>query len=231
MFARLGFTPHVAQNTTNRRSAIDGRTTRHAGYAVSQRIRKRVEEPFGWIKTIGGGRKVRYIGTTTQPGLVQDRSRRLQPHPNHRPRRRHRLTSRPRHPERVRGRPKTESRSVERQAAHRRHRTLKGPNFSTLLEHFVLLVFMRDPKAHFARNGIPEPNINMGGLASIYESAGIAIDNLDLVRKDLTDRGLADGNSWNTVMTANGAWAPRTTDLGNQLLDFVTVIDAEQTAE
>ena len=58
-----GFTPHIAQNTSgNRRSAIDGRTTRHAGHAVSQRIRKRVEEPFGWIKTIGGGRKLRYIG-------------------------------------------------------------------------------------------------------------------------------------------------------------------------
>ena len=58
----LGFTPHVAQNTTNRRSAIDRRTTRHPGYQVSQRIRARVEEPFGWIKTIGGGHKLRYIG-------------------------------------------------------------------------------------------------------------------------------------------------------------------------
>ena len=58
----LGFTPHVAQNNTNRRSAIDGRTTRHAGHVVSQRIRKRVEEPFGWIKTVGAGRKLRYIG-------------------------------------------------------------------------------------------------------------------------------------------------------------------------
>ena len=58
----LGFTPHVAQNTSNRRSAIDGRTTRHGGYAVSQRIRKRVEEPFGWIKTTGASRKLRYIG-------------------------------------------------------------------------------------------------------------------------------------------------------------------------
>ena len=58
----LGFTPHVAQNTNNRRSAIDGRTTRHAGHGVSQRIRKRVEEPFGWIKTVGAGRKLRYIG-------------------------------------------------------------------------------------------------------------------------------------------------------------------------
>ena len=59
---RLGITPHVAPNTTKRRSAIDGRTTRHAGHQISQRIRKRVEEPFGWIKTIGGGRKLRYIG-------------------------------------------------------------------------------------------------------------------------------------------------------------------------
>jgi len=57
-----GFTPHVAQNTTNRRSAVDGRTTRHAGHLVSQRIRKRIEEPFGWIKTVAGGRKLRYLG-------------------------------------------------------------------------------------------------------------------------------------------------------------------------
>jgi transposase len=58
----LGFTPHVAQNTTRQRSAIDGRTTRHAGHEVSMRIRKRIEEPFGWVKTVGGGRKLRYIG-------------------------------------------------------------------------------------------------------------------------------------------------------------------------
>jgi transposase len=58
----LGFTPHVAQNTTRQRSAIDGRTTRHAGHETSMRIRKRIEEPFGWIKTVGGGRKLRYIG-------------------------------------------------------------------------------------------------------------------------------------------------------------------------
>src|SRR5262249_29499424 len=47
-------TPHVAQNTTNRLSAIDGRTIRHCAYEVSQQKRKRVEEPFGWGKTIGG---------------------------------------------------------------------------------------------------------------------------------------------------------------------------------
>jgi len=58
----LGFTPHVAQNNKARRSAIDRRTTRHHGYRVSQRIRKRAEEPFGWIKTVGAGRKLRYIG-------------------------------------------------------------------------------------------------------------------------------------------------------------------------
>jgi transposase len=46
--------PHVAQNISGRRSAIDKRTTRHAGYARSQRIRKRIEEAFGWIKCVGG---------------------------------------------------------------------------------------------------------------------------------------------------------------------------------
>lgn len=55
-------TPHVAQHTSNRRSAIDGRTTRHPGYALSQRVRKRIEEVFGWLKTVGGGRKLRYRG-------------------------------------------------------------------------------------------------------------------------------------------------------------------------
>src|SRR5262249_19178147 len=47
-------TPHVAQNAINRLSAIDRRTTRHCGYEISQQKRKRVEEPFGWGKTIGG---------------------------------------------------------------------------------------------------------------------------------------------------------------------------------
>ncbi|MBV9325487.1 MAG: transposase [Chloroflexi bacterium] len=55
-------TPHVTQNTSGRRSAIDGRTTRHPGYAMSQRIRKRVEEIFGWMKSVGGFRRTRYLG-------------------------------------------------------------------------------------------------------------------------------------------------------------------------
>ena len=56
----LNATSHVAQNTTNRRSAIDRRTTRHPGYAVSQRIRKRIEEGFGWIKEIALQRRARH---------------------------------------------------------------------------------------------------------------------------------------------------------------------------
>jgi transposase len=58
----LGVTPHVAQNTTNRASRIDARTTRHPGYRQSQRTRKRVEEVFGWMKTVGLMRKTRHRG-------------------------------------------------------------------------------------------------------------------------------------------------------------------------
>jgi transposase len=58
----LRATPHIAQHTTGRRSAIDGRTTRHPGYAVSQRKRKLVEQGFGWMKTVGGLRKLRHRG-------------------------------------------------------------------------------------------------------------------------------------------------------------------------
>ena len=54
--------PHVAQNTSGRRSAIDKRTTRHPGYAKSLRIRKRIEEAFGWIKGVGGLRQTKLRG-------------------------------------------------------------------------------------------------------------------------------------------------------------------------
>ena len=59
---QMGITPHVAQSITRRRSAIDGRTTRHPGYALSQRCRKKVEQPFGWMKTVGLLRKLRHRG-------------------------------------------------------------------------------------------------------------------------------------------------------------------------
>ena len=63
----LGITPHVTQNTyetdkAKRRSAIDGRTTRHPGYGVSQKKRKRIEEIFGWLKTIAGLRQSKFRG-------------------------------------------------------------------------------------------------------------------------------------------------------------------------
>ena len=57
-----GVTPHIAQNTSGRSSAIAGCTTRHCGYALSQWLRKRVEEVFGWMKTEGGFRRTRYRG-------------------------------------------------------------------------------------------------------------------------------------------------------------------------
>jgi transposase len=60
---QLEVTPHVAQNTTKRSSRIDERTTRHAGYELSQRKRKRIEEVFGWIKTVGLMRKTRHRGS------------------------------------------------------------------------------------------------------------------------------------------------------------------------
>ena len=58
----MNATPHVAQNTNGRSSAIDGRTTRHAGYTASQRVRKRIEEAFGWIKTVAGQERTKFRG-------------------------------------------------------------------------------------------------------------------------------------------------------------------------
>jgi transposase len=91
---QMGVTPHVAQNTSRRRSAIDGRTTRHPGYVTSQRLRKRVEEIFGWMKTVGGFRQTRYRGldrtglagylVATAYNLVR-LVKLLQPSPDHAP--------------------------------------------------------------------------------------------------------------------------------------------------
>jgi transposase len=62
LLRRMNVTPHVAQNDTHRSSALDGRTTRHPGYQVSQRKRKRVEQSFGWMKIIGLLKKVKLRG-------------------------------------------------------------------------------------------------------------------------------------------------------------------------
>jgi transposase len=63
-----GFTPHVAEKA--KRSALDGRTTRHLGYAISQRARKKIEEVFGWLKTVAGLQKVKHRGTAQVDWIV-----------------------------------------------------------------------------------------------------------------------------------------------------------------
>ena len=76
----MNVTPHVAQNEKRPGgSAIDGRTTRHAGYKVSQRKRKRIEEVFGWLKTVGMLRKTRHRGCIQSRVGVHLRGRCLQP--------------------------------------------------------------------------------------------------------------------------------------------------------
>jgi hypothetical protein len=59
---KRGCTPHVPQNDSNRRSAIGARTIRHPGHRISTIKRRRIEEPFGWMKTVGGLRKTRHRG-------------------------------------------------------------------------------------------------------------------------------------------------------------------------
>ena len=72
-----GATPHIAQNQNGRRSAIDRRTTRHLGYAISLRIRKRIEEVFGWSRSSAGQGKTRFRGLSR----VHPYRRGLQPRP------------------------------------------------------------------------------------------------------------------------------------------------------
>jgi len=65
---QLSITPHIApKNQTRSGPRIDGRTTRHPGFQVSQRVRKRIEEIFGWMKTIGGLRKLKYRKRCANP--------------------------------------------------------------------------------------------------------------------------------------------------------------------
>ncbi len=76
----INVTPHIARNTT-RRSAIDGRTDSLSGYAASQRIRKRIEEGFRWMKTIAGLRKTKYLRPRKSPMGLHPRSFSLQSDP------------------------------------------------------------------------------------------------------------------------------------------------------
>ena len=67
----LNVTPHVSQNNINRKSAIDGRTTKSPGYQISVRKRKRIEQVFGWLKTVGGFRKLRFVGLNKVDWMFQ----------------------------------------------------------------------------------------------------------------------------------------------------------------
>jgi len=67
----LNVTPHVSQNNTNRKSAIDGRTINSPGYQISVRKRKRIEQVFGWLKTVGGFRKLRFVGLNKVDWMFQ----------------------------------------------------------------------------------------------------------------------------------------------------------------
>ena len=66
---QLNVTPHAVQNTTNRRSTIEGRTTRHPGSVFSGRVRKRIEEVFGWTKEASGFRKTHHRGLARVGGM------------------------------------------------------------------------------------------------------------------------------------------------------------------
>lgn len=65
-----GIKPHIARHTKGRRSAIDGRHARSSGYAMSQQVRKRIEQGFGWVKTVGALRKLPLIGLDAVRGWV-----------------------------------------------------------------------------------------------------------------------------------------------------------------
>jgi hypothetical protein len=78
----MAVTPHVTEHTTNRASAIDARTTRHRAYALSQRARMRIQEIFGWLKTVGLLRKTRHRGTARVGLDVRLHLGGLQPGPN-----------------------------------------------------------------------------------------------------------------------------------------------------
>ncbi len=75
----MNATPHVAQNANGHSSAIDVRTTRHAGHAISQHNPKRMEDAFGWMKTIGGQEKTKFRGRDRVGWAFNFAARRLQP--------------------------------------------------------------------------------------------------------------------------------------------------------
>jgi hypothetical protein len=89
-------------------------------------------------------------------------------------------------------------------------------------EHFLVLCYTADPRGWYQARGLPAPNLVMGPRRALLTKAGLPVagDELDLVLRDLADRGLAN-DGWGVMVSENGLWDPLATDLGRQLLDFV----------
>ena len=94
-------------------------------------------------------------------------------------------------------------------------------------EHFVVLSYFADPPGWFEKKGLRKPSLSMGSPRHILDTAQLPVvgDVLEVVLKDLSDRGLANSGSFGVTMTAQGAWQPLTTNRGRLLLNFVQMMD------
>lgn len=93
-------------------------------------------------------------------------------------------------------------------------------------EHFVVLQYLNNPGAWFDAKGLTRPSLSMGSQRHVMGEAGMPVvgTSLEIVLRDLSDRGLANTSSLGTTMTGDGVWQPLSTDLGRELLDFVSTV-------
>lgn len=93
-------------------------------------------------------------------------------------------------------------------------------------EHFVVLQYMNSPGAWYDAKGLARPSLAMGSPRHLMNEAGMPVVgvSLEIVLRDLSDRGLANTSSIGTTMTGEGAWQSLSTDLGRELLNFVSTV-------
>lgn len=93
-------------------------------------------------------------------------------------------------------------------------------------EHFIVLQYLNNPGAWFDAKQIQRPNLAMGSPGSVMNSAGMPVTgvSLEIVLRDLSDKGLANTGSLGTTMTGEGVWQSLSTELGQELLDFVATV-------
>ncbi len=93
-------------------------------------------------------------------------------------------------------------------------------------EHFLVLSYFEDPKAWFEARGTPLPNLYMGSPKSLWETAGLPVAGvaLDIIVRDLSDRGLANTTALSTTMTGEGVFQSMITDLGRRILVFISAV-------